>query len=143
MKILMRYGIVFLAALLMSLAGCASTAPAESSAAGEQDSESSPRECVNVRTIRSFDGLTDQQVFVDARSSGLFLFTMRNRCNGLRNAFGITIKNVTSQICPDSFAEIVYEDLGRRLQTCRIDKIQRVESKDEARAIVDALQKDK
>lgn len=140
---LMRYGMVFLVALLMSFAGCASTATDESAATGGQDSDSGPRECVNVRTIRSFDGLTDQHVFVDARSSGLYLFTMRNRCNGLRNAFGITIKNVTSQICPDSFAEIVYEDLGRRLQTCRIDKIRRVESKDDARAIVDALQKDK
>lgn len=136
----MDYKVIFRSGLLLSLAACAATEPVDSPATGD---ENTARECVNVRTIRSFDGLTDQHVYVDARSSGLFLFTMRNRCNGLRNAFGITIKNVTSQICPDGFAEIVYEDLGRRLQTCRIDKILRVESKDDARAIVEQLQKDK
>ena len=108
---------------------------------GAQAEEKPERVCVNVRTIRTFDALTDQHVYVRQGSDKHFLFVMRNRCHNLRNAQGIAIKDVTSRICSDGFGEIVYRDRlgGRRLESCRIDTIQAVDSKEAAAAIVEAL----
>jgi hypothetical protein len=65
---------------------------------------------------------------------------MRNRCINLRNAMVIALKDTTSRICSDGFGEIVYRDRmsSRRMQSCRIGKIEVVDSKDDARAIVAA-----
>lgn len=108
---------------------------------GAQAEEKPERVCVNIRTIRTFDALTDQYVYVRQGSDKHFLFTMRNRCHNLRNAQGIAIKDATSRICSDGFGEIVYRDRmgGRRLESCRIAKIEIVDSKDDAEAIVEAL----
>jgi hypothetical protein len=54
---------------------------------------------------------------------------------------GIAIKDSTNRVCSDGFGEIAYRDRmggGRRLESCRIDTIERVESKDDAKAIVAA-----
>ena len=105
------------------------------------DAEAEERICVNSRAIRNFDALTDQYVYVQEGSSRHFLFTMRNHCVNLNNAMGIALKDTTSRICSDGFGEIVYRDRmsSQRLQSCRIGKIEVVESKEDARAIVDAL----
>lgn len=107
---------------------------------GADAKEESERICLNVRSIRSFDALTDKFVYVKEGSSKHYLFTMRNQCFGLRNSMGIAIKDATSRVCSDGFGEILYRDRmgGRRLESCRIAEIERVENKDEARAIVDA-----
>lgn len=102
---------------------------------------SGERVCVNARAVRNFDAFTDQHVYVQEGSSRHLLFTMRSRCINLRNAMGIALKDTTSRICSDGFGEIVYRDRmsSQRLQSCRIGKIEVVESKEDARAIVDAL----
>jgi hypothetical protein len=102
--------------------------------------ESSERVCVNVRSIRSFDAISDKYVYVREGSSKHYLFTMWNNCLSLRNANGIAIKDVTNRVCADGFGEIVYRDRmsSQRLATCRIENIERVESKDDAKAIVKA-----
>ncbi len=66
---------------------------------------------------------------------------MRNQCHNLRESMGIAIKDATSRVCSDGFGEIVYRDRmgGRRLESCRIEAIERVEDKDEAKAIVAAI----
>ena len=98
--------------------------------------------CVNVRAIRTFDAITDDYVYVKEGSDEHYLFTMQNRCFNLRGAMGIGIKDMTSRVCSDGFGEIVYRDRmgGRRMETCRIGKIERVASKDDAEAIVEALE---
>lgn len=102
--------------------------------------ESQEQICVNVRSIRTFDAFTDKFVYVKEGGNKHYLFTMRNLCHNLRDAMGIAIKDATNRVCSDGFGEIVYRDRmgGRRLDSCRIEAIERVESKDEAEAIANA-----
>jgi hypothetical protein len=97
--------------------------------------EASERVCFNNRQVRNFDALNDRHVYVEASGKKNYLLTMRNPCNGLRNAHGIAVRNATSRVCDNGFAEIIYEELGR-LQRCRIGTIERVENKKEAKAVV-------
>ena len=99
--------------------------------------DSNERICLNVRAIRTFDAITDKYLYVKEGSSKHYLFTMRNACHNLRDAMGIAIKDTTSRVCSDGSGEVVYRDRmgGRRLESCRIESIERVESKDDAKAI--------
>ncbi len=93
------------------------------------------RVCVNKRSINSFDAIDDEHVYIKASSNKHFLFTMQRRCSGLRHANGIGIKDTMSQVCSKIFGEIVYRDMGR-MQSCRIDTIEPVASKDDAKGLV-------
>ena len=107
---------------------------------GAEEEESEERICINSRSVRTFDAISDDYVYVREGSDEHFLITMQNRCFNLRGANGIAFKNTTSRICADGFGEIVYRDGmggGARLESCRIGDIQRVESKDDAEAVVD------
>ena len=92
--------------------------------------------CINSNLVRNFDGLDDQHVFVEERSKQYYLLTMRHRCSGLRNAQAIGLKDATSRICSGGLGEVVFRERGIGPDSCRIDMIERVENKDEARAIV-------
>ena len=61
---------------------------------------------------------------------------MQRKCFGLRDAYGIGIKDTMSRVCSRSFGEVVYRDRGKRLQSCRIDIIEAVASKDDAKGLV-------
>lgn len=98
--------------------------------------------CVNSRTIRNFDAFTDEHIYVEDRGSTHYLFTMRARCVGLRNSLGIAIKDTTSRVCSKGFGEVVYRDNRNRATSCRIDTIEAVESKDDAKALVEQRKKD-
>jgi len=123
--------------IMLILAMSISSAFAEEADDDADDEESSARVCVNKRQINSFDAIDDQHVYIKATGNKHFLFTMQRRCFGLRSAQGIGIKDTMSSVCSGSFGEIVYRDMGRRLETCRIDTIERVASKDDAKGLVD------
>lgn len=106
----------------------------------EEPADDGKKVCVNARLADNFDALSDRYVYVEARGNDFYLFTMNGNCFGLRNAKGIALKDTTSRICSDGFGEIVYRDMGST-RSCRIGKIENVESKDDARAIVEQLQK--
>ncbi len=99
------------------------------------EEEAVERVCVNKRSINSFDVIDDEHVYIKASSNKHFLFTMQRRCSGLRHANGIGIKDTMSQVCSNGFGEIVYRDMGR-MQSCRIDTIEPVASKDDAKGLV-------
>ena len=66
---------------------------------------------------------------------------MRSRCIGLRNAMGIAFRDTSSRTCSDGFGEIVYRDRmagGGRMESCRIDTIEKVEGIDDAKESVAA-----
>jgi hypothetical protein len=65
---------------------------------------------------------------------------MQRNCRNLRDATGIAIKDATSRVCAEGFGEIIYRDRmgGRRLESCGIENIESVESKEDARAIAAA-----
>lgn len=93
--------------------------------------------CVNKRNINSFDTIDDQHLYIRASGNRHFLFTMWRRCTGLRSAHGIGIKDTMSRVCSGGFGEVVYRDMSRTFQTCRIDTIETVASKEDARGLVE------
>lgn len=107
---------------------------AEDNAAEDRTAEE-PEVCFSRRSVRNFDALSDEHVFIEERRKEYFLLTMRNRCHGLRYAQGIGINDTMSRICSDGFGEIIYRD-GGRMQRCRIGTIERVQNKDEAKATI-------
>jgi len=110
----------------------------------EEDTEhQSSNVCVNSRTIRDFDAFTDEHIYVKEGGDDYYLFTMRGRCIGLKNSLAIAIKDTTSRVCSKSFGEVVYRDNRNRTTSCRIDTIEAVESKDDAKALVEQRKKDK
>jgi len=123
--------------LMLILAMSISSAFAEEAEDDANDEESSARVCVNKRQINSFDAIDDQHVYIKATGNKHFLFTMQRRCIGLRAAQGIGIKDTMSSVCSGGFGEIAYRDMGRRLESCRIDTIERVASKDDAKGLVE------
>jgi hypothetical protein len=125
--------------MLASLALASGVVPADEpgrlAADDTSSDEATERVCFNNRQVRNFDGLSDRYVYLEASGGKNYLLAMRSPCNGLRNAYGIAIRDATSRVCDNSFAEIIYKDLGR-LQRCRIGTIERVENKEEAKAVV-------
>ncbi len=99
------------------------------------EEEAAQKVCVNKRSINSFDAIDDEHVYIKATGNKHYLFTMQRRCFGLRSAMGIGIKDTMSSVCSKGFGEIVYRDAGRA-QSCRIDTIESVASKDDAKGLV-------
>jgi len=109
-------------------------ANAEDDAATE--SEAAENICFNSDRVQTFDGLSDNYLFIEINNKDQFLLTMRNRCFGLRNSQVIAFKNTMRRVCSnDNFTEILVSDMGRRT-TCRVNGIERVESKEEAKTLV-------
>lgn len=100
------------------------------------EEEAVERVCVNKRSINSFDAIDDEHVYIKVSVNDHYLFTMQRRCSGLRHANGIGIKDTMSQVCSNGFGEIVYRDMGR-MQSCRIDTIESVASKEDAKGLVE------
>ena len=109
----------------------------------EEDAEEAGEEkvavrvCVNKRNINSFDAIDDQHVYIKASGNKHYLFTMQRKCFGLRSAFGIAVKDTMSSVCSKGLGEIVYRDMGQRLESCRIDTIEVVAGKDDAKQLVE------
>ncbi len=117
--------------LILILALSATSVFADEAENEAEEEEATKRVCVNKRNINSFDATDDQHIYIRATGNKHFLFTMQRRCFGLRGAHGIGVKDTMSRVCSNSFDEIVYRDMGR-VQSCRIDTIESVTSKEDA-----------
>lgn len=99
--------------LVLALSGCA----ASSGYVTDQSRGAAERVCVNVRNIDSFDAIDDQHIYVRARGrQEHFLFTMDPGCFGLRSARTIAVTDTLSNVCSNSFGEVIYRDMGRAVQ---------------------------
>jgi len=136
----MKRNKVCLTSLIILLIGPLAMAQDEET---EGANKESANVCVNSRTIRTFDAFTDEHIYVEDRGDKHYLFTMRSRCLGLRNSLGIAIKDTTSRVCSNGFGEVAYRDHSNRLTSCRIDTIEEVDSKGDAKAVVQKRKDDK
>jgi hypothetical protein len=124
--------------LLILVLALSATAVAAGDANDEVEAEEAiEKVCVNKRNINSFDAIDDQHLYIKASGQRHYLFTMWSRCFGLRNANGIGIKDTMSSVCSGGFGEVVYRDMGRQLQSCKISTIETVASKDDAKGLVE------
>lgn len=117
--------------LALTLVGC-STSPEQMA---DEPADADGRICISVRSINSFDAIDDRHVYLKAAGKKHYLFTLWGGCVGLRSAHTIAVKDTFSRVCSDGFGEIAYRDMGR-LQSCRIDTIEPVASKDDAKGLV-------
>ena len=131
----MKAWITILLGLLLLV--CSPLALSQEEAEEAEEEEVTERVCVNKRSINSFDAIDDQHVYIKATGNKYYLFTMQRKCFGLRNAYGIAVKDTMSQVCSKGFGEIVYRGTGQRLESCRIDTIEAVAGKDDARGRVE------
>ncbi len=120
--------------LVLALSGCA----ASSEKVADRSSEGVGRVCVGVRNITSFDAIDDRHIYVKATGPHKhLLFTVDGGCIGLQSAHTIAVKDAFTRVCSDSFGEVIYRDLGRGLQSCRIRVIEEAASKDDAERMVE------
>jgi hypothetical protein len=123
--------------IILILALCATGAFADEAKDEAEEEEATERVCVNRRSINSFDAIDDQHIYIKATGNKNFLFTMQGRCFGLRDAYGISVKDTMSRVCSKGFGEVVYRGRGQRLESCRIDTVEAVAGKDDARGLVE------
>lgn len=128
-----RHWLAFTTSMLIIL-------PASAYADEEQkdtEADVEERACFDPRRVRGFDGLTNEYVYISVRRDENYLLTMRSRCFGLDDAYGIGFEDPIGRICSGRVGgKIVYRGVGNRLERCVIDTVVRVENKDEARAII-------
>lgn len=127
-----------LALITILVAPCAAVADDEASPDVDTEADTEVEKvCLDSIRVRNFDGLSDFYLYVEQSRDELYLITMRHRCIGLRNANVFVFKDGKRRICSDdNFAEIVIRDMGRAM-SCNIGNIERVESKEAAKAIVE------
>jgi hypothetical protein len=131
----MKVWITILLGLLLLV--CSPLALSQEEAEEAEEEEVAERVCVNRRSINSFDAIDDQHIYIKASGNNHYLFTMQRKCFGLRSAYGIAVKDTMSRVCSKGFGEIVYRGTGQRLESCRIDTIEAVAGKDDARGLVE------
>jgi hypothetical protein len=117
--------------LTLALVGCASS----SEQVADEPEVAAGRICVSAQRISSFDAFDDKHLYIKATGNEHYLVTLWGGCTGLRSAYAIAIKDTFSRVCSDGFGEIVYRDMGRR-QSCRIETIEPVASKEDAKGLV-------
>ena len=94
--------------------------------------------CVSAGNIRSLNAIDDQHIYVNAFGSNKhFLLTMQRRCLGLQGAGNIAVKDTTSRLCSNSFGAITYRPMGRGTETCNIDTVEAIGSREQAWSLVD------
>lgn len=112
--------------LLLSLVGCAST------------QESRDRECFDIRSISSWSALSDKHLYVKAPGAANHYFlTLWHRCPGLKFAEALAFSNYSNRLCSNDLGEITFRD-GNFPRNCKIDNIERVSSRDEAKELAAA-----
>jgi hypothetical protein len=117
-----------LVSILTTAAGCSST---DTTA---DETSSSDKVCVSVRTIDSFASISDKEIFVTARTNDSYVFTVMGVCQGLRSANAIGVADSMGRICGDGFGRVVFRDMGHK-QSCRVKSIDPVADLAEAKAL--------
>jgi len=118
--------------LVFTLSGCATS----SEEIADDSSGAAERVCVRVKSIRSFDAIDNEHIYIKAMGNEHYLFTLYGGCFGLRGTHGIAVKDTFSSVCSNSHGEIIYRDMGRGLESCRIRNVEAVANKDDAESLV-------
>jgi hypothetical protein len=113
-----------LAVAAAALGGCASLAAEEGSKA--------KRVCINRHEINSISTLDDQHAFVKLSASRFYLFTVDNKCNGLKLARTVALDGSAGRVCSDGLTLLSFEYPAVGPTRCRIEGIDSVHDKDAA-----------
>lgn len=137
----MKYGrrstmvsLLALVVLAVPLAGCAST----KASATNGDRAAGAGDCFSANMVSSFSYLHGRYVYVDVIGNKHYLLTLANECLALRSAMNLAITSEFDTVCSDSGAAITYSSFNR-MHYCRVIKVQQVQDKAAAEALVKEL----
>lgn len=119
----------------MMLGGFALALTACASYSGSDERPAAENVCLNDYQITSFNPVGETFLYVKGIGGRHYLFTMERGCFGLRSASTIGIPERAGRICSNSSDRVVYRDIARGAESCRILDIETVASPEEARAI--------
>lgn len=91
--------------------------------------------CLHSSIMRSFRVLSSQHILLRYDTKNYYLVTMQRSCFGLRDTHRI-YPTRSSRICSNRRDEISYEDKLGGVETCMVDTIDYVESRDAAKALI-------
>ena len=104
-------------------------------AGGEPPSEEA---CFNVREVRNFSALDDRYVYLETLGNEHYVLTMFPGCFGLEDSIQIAISNQMSRVCSIDTAKITYRGVGGDLESCPIRRVEAVEDRSAAEALVES-----
>ena len=123
--------VLYINVLILSLivSGCATT---------DSDKQATSRDdCFNIRQITSWDAIDRDHVYLKEAGNNHYLVTLFASCPGLRSTNAIALSNQMGRMCPNDFGRITFRDAGMR-SSCRIDNIEKVDSKEVAVSMAEA-----
>ena len=126
----MRTVIMMLGGLTLTLAGCAA-------GGGNGEPARASLVCLNDYQITSFSPVGETYLYVKGVGDRHYLFTMERGCFGLRSANTIGIPDRAGRLCSNSSHRVIYRDIARGAESCRILDIETVASSEDARAIAE------
>lgn len=125
----MRPVTMMLGGIALTLAACVTD--------GGNDRAPAENVCLNDYQITSFSPVGERFLYVKGIGDRHYLFTMEPGCFGLRSANTIGIPDRVGRICSNSSDRVIYRDIARGAEGCRILDIETVASSEDARAIAE------
>lgn len=91
--------------------------------------------CLYASTMRDFSVLSSSHILIKYDRKNYYLMTMKRSCFGLRNTSRM-YPSRSSKVCGGRRDEISFEDKLGGVETCMVDNIDHVESRDAAKALI-------
>jgi hypothetical protein len=123
-------GLVLLAVFSANCAG----RPPEETVAGADD-------CIYLRQLNAWEAIGDRHLVAKLSAARYYLLTVDHGCPGLEVARYGLVSQRSSRMCGDGFSFLSFEHPSAGLTRCRVLGIERVESPDAARELVEARER--
>jgi hypothetical protein len=125
--------IAWLLGVILSTSGpaCSSTQTVDPSAAPPAE-----HPCFNIRNVDSFSPLHPRYVYLRLITDRHYLLTLDHIYTSLPYATRIAISEAFTRVCSETGARLTFVDAGRRV-SCRIVRVETVESREAAKKLVD------
>ncbi len=92
--------------------------------------------CLNAWIMRDFQSLSSHHILFRYDSKNYYLMTMKRGCFGLRPSSRMYPKR-SDKVCSNRRDEIEYADKLGGVESCMVDTIDHVESRDAAKALIE------
>ena len=103
------------------------------------------RVCINSRQINVISPLEARYALARLSAGRLYLLTLDKSCSTLTPAFtrNLVLVQPAARVCDDGTSLVSFEETGVGMTRCRIEKIDRVESKEAARDLIDSREEER
>ena len=98
------------------------------------------KSCINRRQINAITPLEARYALARLSAGRLYLLTLDTNCATLTPAFtrSLVLVQPEARVCDDGGSLVSFEETGVGTTRCRIERIERVDSKEAARDLIDS-----